>query len=36
MIDISYLRYDIKIEDVENAVREEIKGPDQLSGYRAM
>ena len=33
---ISYVRYDIEIEDVENAVREEIEGPGQLLGYRAM
>ena len=31
--DIKYVRYDIKIEDVEEAVREEMEGPGQLLGY---
>jgi hypothetical protein len=30
------VRYDIEVEDVENAVREEMEGPGQLLGYRAM
>ena len=30
------MRYDIEIEDVENAVRDEMEGPGQLLGYRAM
>ena len=34
--DIKYIRYDIDVEDVENAVREEMEGPGQLLGYRAM
>ena len=34
--DIKYVRYNIEVEDVENAVREEMEGPDQLLGYRAM
>jgi hypothetical protein len=34
--DIKYVRYDIEVEDVENAVREEMEGPGQLLGYRAM
>lgn len=33
---ISYVRYDIDIEEVESAVREEMEGPGQLLGYRAM
>lgn len=33
---IKYVRYDIQIEEVESAVREEIEGPGQLLGYRAM
>ena len=34
--DIKYIRYDTDVEDVENAVREEMEGPGQLLGYRAM
>ena len=34
--DIKYVRYDTPLEDVERAVREEIEGPGQLLGYRAM
>ena len=34
--DIKYVRYDIEVEDVENVVREEMEGPGQLLGYRAM
>jgi hypothetical protein len=30
------VRYDIEVENVENAVREEMEGPGQLLGYRAM
>ena len=30
------MRYDIEVEDVENVVREEMEGPGQLLGYRAM
>ena len=33
---IKYVRYDIDIEEVENAVKEEMEGPGQLLGYRAM
>ena len=33
---VKYLRYDTSIVDVEDAVREEIEGPGQLLGYRAM
>jgi len=33
---ISYIKYDTNIQAVENAVREEIEGPGQLLGYRAM
>ena len=33
---ISYVRYDTDIEEVENAVREEMEGPGQLLGCRAM
>ena len=34
--DIKYVRFDIEVEDVENVVREEMEGPGQLLGYRAM
>jgi hypothetical protein len=34
--DIKYIRYDTQIEEVETAVREEIEGPGQFLGYRAM
>jgi hypothetical protein len=34
--DIKYVRYDTPLEYVESAVREEIEGPGQLLGYRAM
>ncbi|XP_028404817.1 uncharacterized protein LOC114527386 [Dendronephthya gigantea] len=34
--DIKYVRYDIDVQEVENIVREEIEGPGQLLGYRAM
>ena len=34
--DIKYVRYDIEIEDIEEAVKEEMEGPGQLLGYRAM
>ncbi len=34
--DIKYIRYDTQIEKVETAVREEIEGPGQFLGYRAM
>ena len=30
------MRYDIEVEDVKNVVREEMEGPGQLLGYRAM
>ena len=33
---IQYIKYDTDIEEVETAVREEIEGPGQLLGYRAM
>ena len=33
---IQYIKYDADIEEVETAVREEIEGPGQLLGYRAM
>ena len=33
---IQYIKYDTDIKDVENAVREEVEGPGQLLGYRAM
>ena len=33
---INYVKYDIEIDEVENAVREEVEGPGQLLGYRAM
>ena len=33
---IQYIKYDTDIEEVETAVREEIEGPEQLLGYRAM
>ena len=33
---IQYITYDTDIEEVETAVREEIEGPGQLLGYRAM
>ncbi|KAK3754907.1 hypothetical protein QZH41_012651 [Actinostola sp. cb2023] len=34
--DIKYVRYDIDLKEVENAVREETEGPGQLLGYRAL
>ena len=34
--DIKYVRYNIDLDEVENAVREETEGPGQLLGYRAM
>ena len=34
--DIKYVRYDTPLEDVESAVREEMEGPGQLLGYRAV
>ena len=34
--DIKYVRYDIDLQEVENAVRDEVEGPGQLLGYRAM
>ena len=34
--DIKYTRYDTDVEDVENAVREEMEAPGQLLGYRVM
>ena len=33
---IKYINYDVDIDQVEAAVREEINGPGQLLGYRAM
>lgn len=33
---IQYIKYNTDIEEVETAVREEIEGPGQLLGYRAM
>ena len=33
---VKYVRYDTSIVDVEDAVREEMEGPWQLLGYRAM
>ena len=33
---IQYIKYDTDIAEVETAVREEIEGPGQLLGYRAM
>ena len=33
---INYVRYDIDIEEVENALKEEMEGLGQLLGYRAM
>ena len=33
---IQYIKYDTDIEEVETAVREEIEGPGQSFGYRAM
>ena len=33
---VKYVRYDTSIVDVEDAVREEMEGPGQLLGYRAM
>ena len=33
---IKYVRYNIDLDEVENAVREETEGPGQLLGYRAM
>ena len=33
---INYVKYDIDIEEVENAVKKEMEGPGQLLGYRAM
>jgi hypothetical protein len=34
--DIKYVRYNIDLQEVENAVCEELEGPGQLLGYRAM
>jgi hypothetical protein len=34
--DIKYVHYNIDVQEVENAVREEIEGPGRLLGYRAM
>lgn len=34
--DIKYIRYETDIKDVENAVRQEMEGPGQYLGYRAM
>ena len=34
--DIKYDQYNIDLQEVENAVRNEIEGPGQLLGYRAM
>jgi hypothetical protein len=34
--DIKYVRYNIDVQEVENAVREEIEGPGRLLLYRAM
>jgi hypothetical protein len=34
--DIKYITYDTSIDDVENVIREEMEGPGQLLGYRAM
>ena len=33
---IKYINYDTQLHEVETAVREEINGPGQLLGYRAM
>ena len=33
---IQYIKYNTDIEEVETAVREEMEGPGQLLGYRAM
>ena len=33
---IKYIRYETNIEEVTKAVREELEGPDQYLGYRAM
>ena len=34
--DIRYMDYDLDLKEIERAVHEEIEGPGQLLGYRAM
>lgn len=34
--EIKYVNYDVSVEEVENAVREEQNGPGQLLGYRLL
>ena len=33
---IKYLRYETSVEDVKKAIQEEMEGPGQYLGYRAM